>query len=228
MKLQKAQVQSICDTVFKVPCRSVIGQYRSRAVEILVVTLALLAFGCQHTVPPTHHAYETVGQDPRRNTDLAKQKNILAIAQIDQDKYSDAEKLLKEALDADVTYGPAHNNLGKVYYQEHKFYLAAWEFQYASKLMPDVPEPRNNLGLVLESVGKLDEAVGCYDEALKIGPDNPQFLGNDARARYRRGDRDEHLRSMLQDLLMRDTRSDWSAWAKEQLALMGNGVSTQP
>jgi Tfp pilus assembly protein PilF len=187
-----------------------------------------VTLGCQHTTPTSHHPYETISQDPRRNTDLAKQKNTLAIAQINQNKYPDAEKLLKEALDADVTYGPAHNNLGKVYFQEHQLYLAAWEFQYASKLMPDVPEPRNNLGLVLESVGKLDEAVGCYDEALKMGPDNAQFLGNDARARYRRGDRDGYLRSMLQDLLLRDTRSDWSAWAKEELARMDNGVSTQP
>ena len=42
-----------------------------------------------------------------------------------------AEKLLKQALTADIGYGPAHNNLGKVYYHRQNFYLAAWEFEYA-------------------------------------------------------------------------------------------------
>jgi hypothetical protein len=31
--------------------------------------------------------------------------------------------------------GPAHNNLGIVYYRRKKYYLAAWEFQYAARLM---------------------------------------------------------------------------------------------
>jgi hypothetical protein len=62
--------------------------------------------------------------------------------------------------------------------------------------------------------------------AAKYG--NAQFLGNDARARYRRGDWDEHLRGMLQDLVMRDTRPDWTEWAKEQLGRMGSSPATQP
>lgn len=224
MSLLTQELQSLCQALRRSDAKA----RRINAVLILVVTISVMALGCRQNVPAVHHSYETIGQDLRRNTDLAKQKNALAIVQIAQGKYPEAEKLLKDALDADVTYGPAHNNLGKVYFQEHELYLAAWEFQYASKLMPDIPEPRNNLGIVLESVGKLDEAVGCYDEALKMGPDNPQFLGNDARARYRRGDRDEHLRGMLQDLLLRDTRSDWNAWAKEQLVLMGDQDSKQP
>jgi hypothetical protein len=35
--------------------------------------------------------------------------------------------------------GPAHNNLGIVYYRQKKYYLAAWEFQYAAKLMAYSP-----------------------------------------------------------------------------------------
>jgi len=159
---------------------------------------------------------------------LAREKNAQAIKLLEANKFPEAQKLLKEALDADVTFGPAHNNLGKAYYHQNEFYLAAWEFQYASKLMPDAPEPRNNLGLVLEAVGKMDEAINWYDQALQIRPDNPQFLGNDARARYRRGDHDDHLRQLLQELVEKDDRPDWSAWAREQLLRMGPGPATQP
>src|SRR4029453_19576722 len=110
------------------------------------------------------------------------------------------EAELKSALAADVMCGPAHNNLGKVYYHQHKLYLAAWEFQYAMKLMPNVPEPRNNLGLVFESAGKLDDAVASYDEARGLEPDNVQFIGNLARARVRRGDDDAGVRDLLRQL----------------------------
>jgi Flp pilus assembly protein TadD len=117
-------------------------------------------------------------------------------------------------------YGPAHNNLGKAYFHQDKLYLAAWEFQYAMKLMPNTPEPRNNLGLVFESAGKLDDAVASYDEAMRLEPDNVQFIGNLARARVRRGDRDDDLRELLDKLVMRETRPDWADWARGQLATM--------
>ena len=93
---------------------------------------------------------------------------------------------VRSALEADVTFGPAHNNLGRVYYHQGQLYLDAWEFQYAIKLMPYQPEPKSNLGLVLEAANKLDEAIKNYDEAMNLEPENPQFLGNDARARARR------------------------------------------
>jgi Flp pilus assembly protein TadD len=119
-----------------------------------------------------------------------------------------------------VMYGPGHNNLGKVYYHQSKLYLAAWEFQYAAKLMPNVPEPRNNLGLVFESAGKLDDAVGSYGEAMRLEPDNVQFIGNLARARVRRGDRDGEVRELLGKLVLRETRPRWAEWAREQLSAL--------
>ena len=50
------------------------------------------------------------------------------------------------------------------------------------KLMPNQPEPLNNLGLVFEATGKLDEATDSYTKAVTLEPDNVQALGNLARA----------------------------------------------
>ena len=200
-----------------------------KAARWTCFAVGLLAVaGCQQPVPVGSQGYQTIGVDPRRDTSAARRDNVDAIELIGKGKFADAEVLLKKALDADVTYGPAHNNLGKLYFRDDALYLAAWEFQYASKLMPDVPEPRNNLGLVLEKVGKLDEAVICYEDAVKLAADNVQFLGNDARARYCRGDRDDRLRTLLESLVMRDTRAEWAGWAKERLVLLGPGPTTRP
>jgi Flp pilus assembly protein TadD len=129
-----------------------------------------------------------------------------------------AEIALKAALEADIMCGPAHNNLGKVYYRQGKLYLAAWEFQYAMKLMPNQSEPPNNLGLVFESVGKFDEATDSYEKAVALGPENVEALGNLARARIRRGDHQGDVAALLEKLVLRDTRPTWAAWERKTLA----------
>jgi Flp pilus assembly protein TadD len=164
--------------------------------------------------------YETVARDPRRDSDVAERHNTAAVRRMEQGDFNGAESDLKAALAADVMHGPAHNNLGKVYYHQGKFYLAAWEFQYAAKLMPNIPEPRNNLGLVFEAAGKLDDAVTSYDEAMSLAPDNVHFMGNLARARVRRGDEDDSVRDLLRQIVLRETRPDWADWARARLAMM--------
>lgn len=163
--------------------------------------------------------YLTVGPEPRRDTSAAARGNELALSLMAKSDYAGAEAALKQALVADVMFGPAHNNLGMVYYRQSRLYLAAWEFQYAIKLMPNQPEPKNNLGLVFETSGKLDQAVESFGAAMKLEPDNPQFLGNLARARVRRGDGGDDVRGLLEKVVADDGRREWVEWARERLAL---------
>jgi cytochrome c-type biogenesis protein CcmH/NrfG len=86
------------------------------------------------------------------------------------------------------------------------------------KLMPNQPEPLNNLGLVFEATGKLDEATDSYAKAVTVEPDNVQAMGNLARAHVRRGDHDDSVRTLLQRLVLRETRPDWLAWERSTLS----------
>lgn len=190
-----------------------------RLFSLLPLLIGLL-LGCSSAPQKTAPEYQTVSKDLNRDPERARRLNSEAVALINRGQYDEAEKKLKQALAADVMFGPGHNNLGKVYYQRSQFYLAAWEFEYASKLMPNQPEPKSNLGLVFEVTGKLDEAVKSYDQAMKLEPDNPQFIGNLARARIRRGEHNGEVRLLLDQLVMRDTRPDWVEWAKQKLTLM--------
>jgi Tfp pilus assembly protein PilF len=192
-----------------------------RGIQLLLTLAApVILTGCaSKPAPPPPSPYQTLGKEPQRDTDLARQKTAQAVALIEKDQWSQAETMLKQALEDDVTFGPAHNNLGNVYLHENNLYLAAWEFQYAAKLMPYQPEPKSNLGLVFEAAGKLDDAVEAYEQAMKIEPDNPEYVGNDARARIRRGDRDVKTRELLAKLVSVDTRPDWVRWAQERLVL---------
>jgi Flp pilus assembly protein TadD len=184
--------------------------------------------GCNlnRQVPASGADYSTVAQDPRRDTSAAQALSARGAALVKEGRFSEAEAEFKAALSADVFLGPAHNNLGLVYYQQKRLYLAAWEFQYASKLMPTKAEPRNNLGMVLESVGKLDEAAKTYEEALKLEPDSVQVAGNLARTYVRSGRKDSRTREVLEAVAMKDLRPDWREWARGRLAFLGQPTTT--
>jgi tetratricopeptide (TPR) repeat protein len=197
----------------------------------LVFPLLLVFSGCHRPFLGTKGGlqYKTVTDRLQYDTEKARRLNAKAADIIcrchDPCSHStpceccEAEQLLKDALTADVTFGPAHNNLGKVYFHQNKHYLAAWEFEYAVKQMPDRYEPLNNLGLVHESVGKLDEAIDYFLQATMLSPRAAQPLGNLIRARMRRGEGIDDVDYLLKQLVLLDDRCAWTDWAREQVAL---------
>ena len=201
-------------------------EHRSNQLRIstkilpLIVLLVLVA-GCSLRSTPGVPGYETVTGDPNRDTDAARAHNVKATELLDEGELDKAEAQLKAALASDLMFGPAHNNLGTVYMQQKKYYLAAWEYQYAIKLMPNTAVPRNNLGLVFEAVGRLGEAEENFEQARAIEPDNVEYLCNLARVLVRTNHKDDRTRQLLSDIVLKDTRPQWTSWARERLALMG-------
>ncbi|MEM9420563.1 MAG: tetratricopeptide repeat protein [Planctomycetota bacterium] len=179
------------------------------------ITACIFAMGCAHDA----NRYHVVQAKRQADTDLARSKNNTALKALEYGDLEVAEELLKEAVNADVGFGPAHNNLGKVYFQQGNMYRAAWEFEYAINLMPYHPEPKNNLALVLETVRRFDESITNYEAALKLEPDNPELIGNLARAKIRRGDPPGEVKQLLMDLVLKDTRPEWIEWANNQLVM---------
>ncbi|MEM9916311.1 MAG: tetratricopeptide repeat protein [Planctomycetota bacterium] len=187
-------------------------------VAIAFISLGLLTgTGCASRGGDRYHVVQAHRQ---ANHEAARAKSDAALEAIEVRDFDAAEQLLLDAIAANVGFGPAHNNLGKVYYEQGKLYLAAWEFEYAIKLMPHHPEPRNNLALVLETVRRFDESITHYEAALDLEPDNPELLGNLARAKLRRGDPPDEIKQLLMDLVLKDSRPEWIDWANNELAHM--------
>src|SRR5688572_25552238 len=95
----------------------------------IIALCPVLGLGCSTNRRPKPLDYQTVGRDLNRDTEFARKQNGKAVELIREGKLDEAEKVLREALAADVLFGPAHNNLGKVYFKQGKLYLAAWEFE---------------------------------------------------------------------------------------------------
>ena len=188
-----------------------------------ILLLMLVAAGCSSTRGGrAYDLYEAAPAEPG-DAVAARVDHERALAELDAGDEAAAEAALRRALAADVMFGPAHNTLGTLFYRQGRLYEAAWEFQYAAKLMPGRAEPLNNLGLVFERVGKLGDAEASYGRALDLEPDNVEVLGNFARARHRQGDESPEMAELLRRLIRLDLRPQWLDWAGRTLEQIGPG-----
>jgi len=197
-------------------------------VRLIISALLLFAVcGCTSGSAKKPVNYETIKANPKRDPDAAAKLNKHGVDALSKGKFEKAEKLFKESLIKDVDFGPAHNNLGRLYFDQGQNYLAAWEFEYATKVMPRRSEPYNNLGMVMERVDKLEQAIDAYEMANMLSPHHPEIVGNLARAWWCHDKTNWRTRDLLEQLVFVDCRPDWVSWAKEQIAcgkLSGNDI----
>jgi Flp pilus assembly protein TadD len=191
-----------------------------RLLMLLPGLLLAIPLACQHGAPTTQPSYETVGRDPRPGSEAAVELDRKGVKLLDANDAAGAEKAFKAALEADMLYGPAHSNLGSLYFRQSKFYLASWEFEYAARLMPRKAAPMNNLGLVYERVGRLEDASKALEKALEREGDTMQVRGNLARVGVRMGKRDDATRKVLEAVARDDVRPEWRDWARRAMAAM--------
>lgn len=152
-----------------------------------------------------------------QNSLEAQALNASAAELIDSDP-AQAEKLLRQALAADLYFGPAHNNLGVLYLKQGKLYEAAGEFEWARKLMPGHPDPRMNLALTLETAGRTDEALAEYNSALEVYPEHLPTIQALTRLQIRSGKGDERTHERLATIALQSSDPAWRDWAKQQLS----------
>jgi len=186
-------------------------------LDFLLILILLVVCGCASNRTKALN-YETIKANPKRDPDAAARLNKQGLDALSRGRLERAENLFKDALIKDVDYGPAHNNLGRLYFDQGKNYLAAWEFEYAAKVMPNRGEPYNNLGMVMERVDKMEQAIEAYETAYSHCPNNPEVVGNLARAWWRHDKENPKTLELLEKLVFIDSRPEWVSWAKEQIA----------
>lgn len=188
-----------------------------RALALRLAVGLLLPAGCHvgHASPSPQ-----TGPGPR-DSYRAQQLNRQGFALIEEGNFEGAEERFREALEADVFCGPAHNNLGLALLHQGKPYQSAWQFNWAARLMPQSSQPHNNLGLLFEGIGKLDRAMEAYETALQVDSDDLQAVQHLARTLIKAGRNEPKLNELLEAICYRSEEKDWSDWAREQLLRLG-------
>ncbi len=178
-----------------------------------VLLVALVGWGCS-TSSSSRSPYadpSSVARDPERARQLQGEASALSRRE-GPSADAEVEKLLREALAADLYCGPAHNNLGVLFLRKGLVYEAAEEFEWARKLMPGHPDPRVNLALALETAGRDREAIDAYDSALAVYEGYLPALQGRSRLQIATGRTDEETLAALDEIALRGTRP-WREWA---------------
>ena len=173
--------------------------------------LAGALVACQAAAAGPYAPRDSAGRDSVR----AQELNARAADVIASDP-AEAERLLGQALAADLFFGPAHNNLGVLYLKEGKLYEAAGEFEWARKLMPGHPDPRMNLALTLEQAGKTDEAIQTYKTALEVWPGHIGTLQALAKLHLVSQRATPELGGWLDEVVLRGETEAWREWAARE------------
>lgn len=189
----------------------------SFAVAIAFLLLGIA--GCSQLSKSGEGSYSTVPKKPRDKAEAAKTLNAAGLGHMKAGDADEALDSFKESLAADVNYGPAHNNLGQLYLDRKQLYLAAWEFEFASKLMPQRAEPYINLGLVFEMAGQDANAQAQYEIALELAPGNVDALTSLARLLVKQDLDPMRVQFLLTQIVMLDDRPEWRRWAQDLLGI---------
>lgn len=186
---------------------------RSLSWPVLIMVVFPTLTGCASLRSSSPYAPQA---ESARDSLKAQRLTQEAAAILDKDQ-AKAEKLLREALTADLYFGPAHNDLGVLFLKQGKLYEAASEFSWAQKLLPGLPDPRMNLALTLEKAGRTDDALAGYQSALEVYPNHLPTLEALARLQVKTGKTDGRTRHALEEIALRGETQRWREWARQEL-----------
>lgn len=196
--------------------RDINSVFRS-AAWIALVLVAAAAAGCSTAKRTDPYAPVSEGARDTQKAIALNNEALPFMDKGDSSSMNNAEDLLRQALAADLYFGPAHNNLGVIYLQKGKLFEAAGEFEWARRLLPGHPDPRVNLAMTLESAGRSDDAMATYRTALEIYPDYVAAAQGLARLQLKSGKADERTPALLRVVAMQGETEEWRDWAKGEL-----------
>lgn len=91
--------------------------------------------------------------------------------ELEETSKSDACAAYRAAIEMDMTFGPAYNNLGRLLHESGELTEAEAIYRQGIARCPAEGVLRFNLGVLLEDADRRSEAAVAYREALKNSPD---------------------------------------------------------
>ena len=94
-------------------------------------------------------------------------------------------------------------------------------YQKAAALDPAYPTPLNDMGVLLEGQGRLDDAAQAYQKALALNPNYLEAHANLAMLYERMGEKEKAIYHWLKRYQLGDPYDPWTARAEERLVGLG-------
>lgn len=181
---------------------------RNMLFGFIIVLLMLLINGCAQQ---SARGDLTAEQHQKRMQQSAKIHTELAAEYYHRGQFGIAIDEITEALQADVSYAPAHNVLGLVYMALHDNDMAHKNFKQALTLTPNDPEVHNNYGWFLcqRTPQQMDKAMDHFLVAIRdrLYSTPEKSFANAGACEIKRGDYDAASEYFRRALLIQSTYS---------------------
>jgi tetratricopeptide (TPR) repeat protein len=156
-------------------------------------------------VKPIAH-FETVEEHFARGIALEEDPNSAALAM----------QAYKAVLELEPHYGPAHINLGTLYYNQEEFGEAEHHYRTAIECDQRYALAWFDLGNVLDETGRVEEAIRAYETAIALAPTYADAHYNLALA-YERNHEPRRALRHWRSYLKLDSKGPWAVHAHNQL-----------
>ena len=103
----------------------------------------------------------------------------LGILKSNQGDFTKAMDYLTQCLKKNPRHFEAHYNLGNVYSELGNLDLAKVHYELSTEIEPDYPNSFYNLGLVLISMKKYQEAIQCINKYVDLAPSSEHQVANE-------------------------------------------------
>jgi len=136
-------------------------------------------------------------------------QNLAAVYANLQDLPS-AIRAYEEALDIDSTRGDTWSNYGQALYKDGRLDEAAHAFKNAMQLLPEQPEPYNNLGNIYAERADYTASIHWYQQALERDPEHRDAVLINLLSAYRQAGQYENARQLAGEHIQRAVgRAEW-------------------
>src|SRR5262245_14256139 len=142
---------------------------KKRIVVTLLLCLVIVAFVGMSARLDRRSLAATQTTNSRED---AYRANNLGVALLEQFKYKEGADAFRRALQIDPKFALAKINLAIALYNLPDLPAAQREAQAAIALAPNAPQPHYILGLIAKSQARMDEAIGPFQQVLKIDPND--------------------------------------------------------
>ena len=121
----------------------------------------------------TFHLQARATAEAAKISPEALRLNTLGVAQMNQGKSADAQKMFEQALAIAPKFSVARLNLGIALLAQQKLEPARAALEQAAKELPNDPYAWYNLGLAYKDSAEPERAIDAFRQVEKIAPDEP-------------------------------------------------------
>jgi tetratricopeptide (TPR) repeat protein len=134
--------------------------------------------------------------------------NNLGVALFSKERFDEAMKCHKKAIQLDPKNAEAYYNLGNILLSQNNFEQAIGEYENAVRLNPQYTKAHINLGMALMEKNRFDEAIGHLQTAVSVEPNNAMVHYNLAAVLVEKGRLEDAAGEYRQALKLQPQNAD--------------------